>query len=226
MNDLSERTRAALRALDDDHPAPEDLARIERGLALRLAALAPVAGASAAAKTGLTAKAALSVKVVAAVIVVAGAGAVISRTQRSTPHPAVAAPERALVRPAPEPSTGPVVPEVPIEEPAPRPARAPAPPLVRPRASTVVAPRETPEPEPAQKPSAPTLGDELSLLQEARRALSREDFSRVLELVEEHRQKFPHGMLSRERDALEVRARCDGGESCAADDGTGEHRPF
>jgi hypothetical protein len=88
-------------------------------------------------------------------------------------------------------------PEV-VQEPTPAPDRAPEPDL----AATTV-----PAPTPARafaKPRGDALGDERSLVEQARSALARQDFKSALTALEDHEKRFPRGQLTEERSALKV----------------------
>jgi len=73
-----------------------------------------------------------------------------------------------------------------------------APPIARP-----VAPPPTQEPEPA--PPRETLGDERTLLDEARAEIVRGRLDEARSLLARHAEQFPTGRLSEEREALVIR---------------------
>jgi hypothetical protein len=118
--------------------------------------------------------------------------------------PAVAPP--VMIRP-PAPS------EERVAEPAPAPPPPSAPPLapaLKPaRASAPTAPR----PEPT---AVGTLEEERRLLEPARAALARGLSSEALAAVTAHAQRFPHGELSEDREALWIQALVQSGDRDAA----------
>jgi len=92
-------------------------------------------------------------------------------------------------------------------------ARTPTVPAVEPPArekpeSTEPAPGERPgTPAAPRRPSASDADAlELGLLQRARGALAKGDFSAVLSAITEHQRRFPSGRLREEREALRVKA--------------------
>jgi hypothetical protein len=60
-----------------------------------------------------------------------------------------------------------------------------------------------------------TLAEELRLIRDAQQALSRQDTSRALAMLDEHSQRFPNGALSLERAAARLVARCQMGNNAA-----------
>lgn len=64
-------------------------------------------------------------------------------------------------------------------------------------------------------PSALSIADEARILSEANRALEGQNYIGVERLLSEHRQRFPRGQLTEERDAIQVMSSCESGESAA-----------
>lgn len=62
-----------------------------------------------------------------------------------------------------------------------------------------------------ERPDDP-LSEEMTLLKQAKLALSRGDATRSLTLLDQHAERFPRGALRQERDALRVVALCEEGE--------------
>jgi hypothetical protein len=100
--------------------------------------------------------------------------------------------------------------------PAPTPPPAPAIPVVTHAPAATAAPSRSPsaEPapaegkptaEPAPEPAKPSGPSEAVLLQRAQAAL-RSDPARALALTQEHRQRFPRGQLSQEREVIAIEA--------------------
>jgi hypothetical protein len=175
--------RDALDAATRDVGSAEQLSRLAGRLGPLFAMPVPAppaassAGLSAAAKLGLTAIALLA----------AGGGAWLLSTSESAPPPA---PTRVAVPPAPPPA-----------EPA-----APAPQASAPPESAVAKPAEPPAAQvvPA-KPAPAAQLSEAELLEQARSAL-KGDPARALARANEHRRRFPGGVLVQEREVIAIQA--------------------
>ncbi|MCA9611937.1 MAG: hypothetical protein KC586_04160, partial [Myxococcales bacterium] len=96
--------------------------------------------------------------------------------------------------PVEAPVEAPVVAEAPVVEAAPE--REVATPTPRPRVEAVT------------EVAADTLAAELALLRRARAAQSAGDAADALAALAEHRQRFPHGALSAEREGTSALLRC------------------
>lgn len=177
--------RDALDAATRDVGSAEQLSRLAGRLGPLFALPVPAppaassAGMSAAAKLGLTALALLA----------AGGGAWLLSTSESAPPPA---PTRVAVPPAPSP----VQPAVPAPQ-------APG-----------LAPSEPAQAQPAEAPAAQVLPakpapaaqlSEAELLEQARSAL-KGDPARALARANEHRRRFPGGVLVQEREVIAIQA--------------------
>ena len=174
---------------------------------------AAVAGAGMGAKTAVVATMAavkLTVGVGVASFVAGGAvgagmhAAISSPPQQQTTIVA----ERVVPPPAPElPVEPPPPPPVAEPEPEPVPELEAPPPAQRPERveRAAAAPVPTPAPE-ATNAANDALKAERSLVEQSRSALARGDAAAALAALAEHRQSFPDGRLSEERDALEIQA--------------------
>ncbi len=133
----------------------------------------------------------LAVALAAAVAFAVGA-AVAAATLRSDPpyEPATA---------PPPPPTPPAAEPVPCATPVPSPPAS---------ASVALPPGTAPSAERTQRAlsAQASYAAELRVLQRAQAAYRSEDYGAALRLVEEHRQRFPRGRLTQEREALRVKA--------------------
>ena len=193
MNDLGPRAKELItftRARSG--PTEADAARVETALFAAIAAASPIVATakspSAAVSTGLVAKIVVGIAVVGAL----GAGAYlrVASTDRQRPS------NLAIQTPAPPPSLLPAAaipnvnsgdPEVPVIDVS-----------ALPSTRTKSAPAREEE-----------VGAELALIDAAQRSLAQHDPSRALELIEEHRRRFPSGRLVEERAAAHILALCD-----------------
>jgi hypothetical protein len=194
MSDLSSEARAILdagRRVDD--PSDEDRRRVRRSLFGRIGAggarAAGAAGAAPRVKNrwrgfGLT----VTVALVAAAAAVSAAGI---RARQRIAGPSVD--PQAAVHDRVEVAIPHVVPQ--SQEKVPDQAEAPA-------------KRETPAHAPAISPHVRNerYALELKVLQPARAAVARDDFSSALVAIDEHERRFPDGQLAEEREALRVQA--------------------
>jgi hypothetical protein len=64
--------------------------------------------------------------------------------------------------------------------------------------------------------SAASLEAEVALIRDARVALSHDDAAHALALLDEHARRFPDGVMSQDRDAVQVFATCAAGQTDAA----------
>jgi hypothetical protein len=134
-----------------------------------------------------------------------GVGAAVQASLASAP---VAVHAAAPAAPATEPARQPAVtapPDIPTVAIGDLPA---APPSARPRAA---APS-------AAASAAAGLADERRLLDGARAALSRGEPSQALGPLDEHTRRFPHGVLTEEREALAIQALARSGRTTEAAD--------
>jgi hypothetical protein len=211
-----ESQRTLLRLGADIAPPRDAEARVWTALAGALGGAAVAAGMAvdASTKTITTATDAkaglLSLKVVALTAALTALGvlgiAVLVATRNARPPagaapvPAVEAPPRALTSPrAPtQTATQPPTP-TPTPAPAPAPRGAVAPP------ARVAAPTY-PGAHRALGSPARRLGEETTLIRDARQALRAGNATRALRLLEEARQLFPAGVLQQERERLAIEA--------------------
>ena len=127
--------------------------------------------------------------------------------------PSVVGPDP-VVAPAPAPGAPPLAPEPTPGAPPLAPEPATFGPVVAPAAAgtaAVAPPRRRPRSR-ASVVDADDLQLEGALLSQARDALTRGEWSRVLNLVDEHRRQHPHGALLEERLVLEAAAACESGQ--------------
>ncbi len=199
MSDLSAEARALLEAArDGDDPTPQDRSRIARALAasLGIAVLAPgSAQATSVAVASATALTVFKTVVVVAAFVAVGAGAVWSRRLPVGVPPTSAAVSRVVptVRAAEAPPVRVVATEPSLPSPV---AVVVAPPLLPTRAAHV----------PAR--TIDTLRAASELLGEAHRAMNSGANEQALAILTTYRERFPHGVLSEERDVQRVLVLC------------------
>ena len=199
MSDLSAEARALLEAArDGDDPTPQDRSRVARSLAasLGIAVLAPAtAQATSVAVASASALTVFKTVAVVAAFVAVGAGSVWSR------RPPVGVPPTSV-------SVSRVVPTVRAVEAPPIRVVASEPSLPSPVA-VVASPLLSP-PRAAHVPTrtVDTLRAESELLGEAHRAMNSGANEQALAILTTYRERFPHGVLSEERDAQRVLALC------------------
>jgi hypothetical protein len=183
--------RDVLSAAQRDVGSSAQLARLSERLGPLL--VAPAAAPPAQAQAGLSGAAKLGLSALS--LLLAGGGAWLLSTAQSAAPPAPSSPALpSLSPPAPmaAPGTpGPVAPPASVANPeaAPQPGASQA---------------ELPAP-PAQRPSAPEQLSEAELLEQARAAL-RGDPARALARANEHRRRFPGGVLVQEREVIAIQA--------------------
>lgn len=186
-------------------PSERDKQRVERALAVSLglatataagsASAAALSGASAAPAASGSATGLVALKWIGAVAVAASAlTAGYVAFAPADPEPvAPKAPAQKVAARAVEPPPAPVV----DSEPAPE---AP----VAPRAARSA-------PEKAKKPE--TLAEELDLLHDAQAKWRNRDAAGALELIAQHKKRYPKSALAPERDALRVFSLCAAGRT-------------
>ena len=215
-----ESQRALLRLGADIAPPRDAEARVWTALAGALGGAAVAAGAGTAAdastRTITTATnvkvSLLSLKVVALAAALTALGvlgiAILVTTRHARP-PAGAAPVSAVEAP-PRGLTPPQPPaQTPTQPPAPTPPGDVAPPV------RVAAPTNAGAHRAFRSP-ARRLGEETTLIREARQALRAGNAARALRLLEEARQLFPTGVLQQERERLTIEALVKGGRRADA----------
>lgn len=189
-------------------PTAADRARLRRSIAAQIVGIAAVtattAGASAgtaaggaAATAGAAAGSSVVAKVVLGAIAVSlavGLGAMVARDRGPAGPLTVTAAEggTSLAAPVPVVSAAPIAPRVEVTEPSPPPP--PVAPAAHPAASRAASEGE--------------LTVETRLLARATEALRGGDPRAALALLDEHRRRFPRGILTEERDASRVFALC------------------
>jgi hypothetical protein len=225
MSELGPETRAFLDDVRDlDDPSAADQARVERSIALALAAQGAAIAATGTASASAAGGAAIAIKVgLVSVLVVGAASAVIYTAFPSAPVTPTRAHEHAVIRERETPERfevlvgergEPAPIEAPVAAPVPeRPARRRV--AVREEARAIEAHEAAPveiEPavteaiEPPPEPGvADTLADEIELLRTARRASSP---SAALGILDDHRARFPNGQLATDREVERVLALC------------------
>jgi hypothetical protein len=187
--------REVLKAAQSDVGSDAQLAR----LATRLG---PLLGPAVAAPTGAVAAASASgaakLGLAAVALILVGGGAWLYSAPGSQPQSAPPpTPISAPAAPAPPHQLAPQAPAVAVPE-------SPA---------SVHAPEET---KPAAKPAPPVQLSEAELLEQARRAL-KSDPARALSRANEHRSRFPGGVLVQEREVIAIQALRQLGRSDEAD---------
>lgn len=191
--------RDLLAAAKNDVGSDAQLARLAERLGPLLAPPAPAAPPTAASASGMGAAAKLGL--VGLALIVAGGGAWQLSTSKSAPSSAIpSAPVAAPRSPSPLPSSSPL-PEASQVAPAPS-VTAPVEPPV---AANVPA-----------KPAPPAQLSEADLLEQARRAL-KSDPARALARANEHRSRFPSGVLVQEREVIAIQALRELGRTAEAD---------
>lgn len=185
-----------------DRPSARELEELARRLGPRLGPSGT--GGGTPISLGSFALRAGAVVAVAVAIWVAWPSSVATPPAPSTsPAPSPSASLSPSLSPSPSPSLSP--PPSPSLSPPPSPSASPAP------LPTEPTPTATPTPRPRTEPAHDDALEEHPMLVEARRALPT-DPAHALELAEQHRARFPSGMLAPERemiavDALEVLGR-------------------
>jgi hypothetical protein len=183
-------------------PSEGDKQRVERALAvsLGLAAATAAGSASAAAVSGAAATPAAtgSATGVAAlkwlgVVAVAASALTAGYVAFAPADPAPAAPQAPIQKRAPRAVEPPPAPVVERESP-------PEAPVAEPRRSV---------PEKAKKPE--TLAEELDLLHDAQAKWRNRDAAGALELIAQHKKRYPKSALAPEREALRVFSLCSAG---------------
>ena len=201
-SDLPDHAREVLESAAVDDPSRERVASVESRLAGALGW--PSAGEGAPSPSTSATSTGIATKAVVGAIVVAGAiglGAWLATERAEVPRGAEAVPPSA----EPERARAPIA--APELLPVPTTPSDPAPPRESPRPRTTRA--ITPEPAVAESapphPTISALEQELRLVDAARAALDRSP-ARALELADVHRQSFPTGTLSPERELLTIEA--------------------
>lgn len=186
-----EGLRELLRAAERDVGSTEQTARLAAKLGPLLDAPTP-APAPSPATSGLSALAKLGLPALA--LLLAGGGAWVLSTSRSASPPAP------IPRAAPHPVTRvPEPPQLTVPVPA-APSPVPAAPSVRVASPEASAPVKTHD-----KPATAAQPSEAELLEQARAAL-RGDPARALARANEHRRRFPRGVLVQEREVIAIQA--------------------
>ena len=183
------RTRTKAAADDEDDASPSQHAR--------RAAAAVLVVKSSAISVGIAGTALLSIKLIVAAVTPAAAPVV-----PTTNPPAVEAPQPVASR----------------SDRSARPVAAPiaAPVLAEPSPPTALVPAK---PRRVASASAPDLLQaEIDLGERMRAAVQAKEYSRALELVEQHRREFPRGALAEERLAFAVIIACKLGRADARDE--------
>ncbi|HWB75421.1 MAG TPA: hypothetical protein VG755_10700, partial [Nannocystaceae bacterium] len=153
-----------------------------------------------------------------AVIAIGGATA---QAVPSDPQPPIAAaivPIAAPREPAPMPAEPCVTPPPIVETAVAAPIEAPraAKPTHVAKPNKSAPPAQPAAPAPTSTPTVDDMKAESAVLKQAREALRDHDPQRALALLEEHRRRFPDGVLALERRAAWTRAKCAAGDGDAA----------
>jgi hypothetical protein len=189
--------RDLLGAARNDVGSDAQVARLAERLGPLLAPPAIPAPPVAATASGMGA--ALKLGLAGVALLVAGGGAWLLSTAKSAPPSAPVSPPAAPVAKAP-PSSNDVSPPAAIEAP-------------EPSASNAEPPGATPPP---AKPVPPAQLSEAELLERARSAL-KSDPARALARANEHRSRFPGGVLVQEREVIAIQALRQLGRTAEAD---------
>ncbi len=181
-----------------DDPTPADRERVRASLVAGLAAGGGAAGAGS--KLGLLGRAGL-VALVGALL--AGGAWWFASTSGGDGHssrPAVSRTSDPVLEPAAEP------------EPAPEPGAQ----LSAPAADAAPRITASERPRPRAPRDAAQLAEEARLLREAETARRAGELERASQKLDEHRRRFPRGVLASERDAARVLLLCDAGRTAEA----------
>ena len=202
---MNDDARALLEQYRQDcEPSSEATASLHQRVTAAIAAPSP---AAAGAGTGGST---LGLWVGGAALLLALGGAMLWASAGADAPP-TPEPEAAVVAEAPEPKSEPEplpTPEVaaPVIE-APPPTPVPEAETEAPTEPSRPA-RRTRKAAPTPAPSADTLAEETLLLRRAQQALSQGDAQQSLKLLAEHKQRFPRGLLVKERGSMRVIALC------------------
>jgi hypothetical protein len=198
------------RAVQGGRPAPADArARVRARLEAAIPGMVPgiVAPPLATGPAGPAIRSAGSL--MAAFLVGGVTGAVLLAALERRPLQPVVDVGRAVTAPAiampPPPVGAPVEPDVVAAEPA----LPTAPPVAHPKAIKSVE-------RPAPAPRVSAFAAERVLLDEARAAIVQGAPDQALDRLEQHRSRFPNGLLSEERDAMAIEALVDAGRYAEA----------
>lgn len=150
---------------------------------------------------------------------ITGVVALVLVTGPEEPQPTGPGGQVAAVSSTPEPST-PDEPQVEVEpEPEPEPPPVPkttADPSLdddpEPPAEIIEDPEPRPKPRPKPEAGPDTLEEELSLLGDAKAALSKGDTGAALSILGRHKKQFPRSSFGEEREFLRMTALCDAGK--------------
>lgn len=201
-------------------PAPEgEVERVWEKLGVTVGAAALGASAASAAqaaststaKAGLAAKLGLSVKLLPWVVLsFAGGAATHAAVTRETPAPTRTEPSPPVTEPHQPPLEQ--ASDTAAEAPEPTPT-APPTAIAAPTPSASVSTSNSPAPGPSGDTS---LAAERALVDRARMALARGNWTDAIAATEAHRQRYPRGRLREEREALASQALASGGRSTEA----------
>jgi hypothetical protein len=198
----SELERSLLKSWESERPSPEGRER-----ALAIAAMGTIALTAAAKGASLAPKAALGASsfgkwlLLGAFVAAAGGTAAYVHHRMARSSDAVASKTAAVVPaaplvPSPQVAAAPVAPS----QPAPSVAQsAPAISEPAPRAAAAHSPSAGPRP-------ASTLGDQVTALDRARRALADGDSRGALHALDDYEARYPHGVLAEEAEVVRVEA--------------------
>jgi TolA-binding protein len=201
--------RSLLSAGEAEEPSAESARRAAAALGLG----ASVALAAQAARAGLASQTSAAVLRWAAVALVGAGGLLLVGQALRRHHTALPPPEVSVQ--LPEPPKAPAQAEV---DSTPEPPSAPSAEAVAPKAGVRSSP--TPHsPAPVALPSAASgsLGDEIALLDAARRALRSGDARLALSDLDRHQAEFPRGVLGQEATLLRIEALVRSGNRPAAE---------
>jgi hypothetical protein len=212
--ELGELLRAA-RPLD---AAPaETRERLARRVALSVALPAAVgsgAGAVLHTRQGLLSPLAQKLFIGVTGLVLGGGIGAATHAALTAPAPSVVAPPAALAPPASS-IVAPVVPVAPAAADIPTVSVGDLPPAPPPLVAAARAPAAAPA---SPAAAANGLADERRLLDGARAALSRGEAASAMPPLDEHARRFPHGVLTEEREALAIQALARGGRTREAEE--------
>jgi hypothetical protein len=188
--DLFAKTRDAF------NPRPEDEARIHRALTVKLT-VSPAPQKSTLAprwKAGLVA--------IAAVVVGAGAFAYEHRHPSPSPVPREVPAQQAAIEPAPSVSDAPPV--------------LSKPPAVMNEAPPQRAPRAARSTGPSVAAAPSTFAEEVALIGRMQDLWRSRDLGALAGAIADHEKRFPHGVLSEEREAMKTMLSCERAHSAGA----------
>lgn len=204
-----------------DHPEPEVTRKAWRSVESAIGAGAVPSVPVALGKVTTSSTAGIKGLVVGVAVVMAGGAALVAGRGWATDDNDRSAVEArselpSAADPADRRQTGTTAPPIESEPPLPALEPIPSPSVVPTRTRSEAPPRQHAAPTSDADPRTPsTLAEEARLLGQAWRALNTDDIELAVNLVAEHRRRFPGSPLGPERRACEIVAQCKQGHPAA-----------